>query len=259
MAQLRKRDLSNGSNLSAILRRNPEFIEELCLCLDRDMKLIRNWRHLALSLHVDLDVIRRLGQFSDFSPTIRLFKFLATSNPDLTIKELKDILLEIGRNDLISLLITKAGCSDTGKVLDVITFPSNEAPSPTVSLLDEIALALDGTSLVLSNWYTLAIKLGVPRKTCWEFERRSTENPTGRLFQYLAITCPQTTLLSLREALDSMKRNDLIKFLHDEKLGDEMLLKDIITPGSELLERLAQELNREKSPGVKTGQIWPGQ
>lgn len=215
------------------------------------MKLVRNWRHLALSLHVDLDVIRRLGQFSDFSPTIRLFEFLATWNPDLTIKELKDILLEIGRNDLISLLITKAGCSDTGKVLDVITFPSNEAPSPTVSLLDEIALALDGTSLVLSNWYTLAIKLGVPRKTCWEFERRSTENPTGRLFQYLAITCPQMTLLSLREALDSMKRNDLIKFLHDEKLGDEMLLKDIITPGSELLERLSQELNREKSPGVK--------
>ena len=38
---------------------------------------------------------------------IREDDFLAASNSDLTMKELKDILLEIGRNDLISLLITK--------------------------------------------------------------------------------------------------------------------------------------------------------
>ena len=96
----------------------------------------------------------------------------------------------------------------------MITSPSDEAPSPTVSLLDEIALALDRTSLVLSNWYTLALKLGVSRKTCWTFKRRSTENPTGRLFQHLATTCPQKKLLSLKEALDSIKRNDLVNFQH---------------------------------------------
>lgn len=111
-----------------------------------------------------------------------------------------------------------AVCADTEKVVDVITSPSNEAPSPTVGLLDEIALALDGTSLALSNWYTLALKLGVPRKTCWKFERRSTENPTGRLFQYLATTCPQKTLLSLKEALKSIERRDLVKYLNEEKL-----------------------------------------
>ena len=96
-----------GSKLSAILRRNPEFIEELCLCLDRNTRLIHNWRRLALILDVDLDVIRRLGQYGDFSPTIRLFDFLAASNPDLTIKKLKDTLREIGRNDLVYLLIAK--------------------------------------------------------------------------------------------------------------------------------------------------------
>ena len=53
------------------------------------MKFIRNWRHLASILHVDLDVIRRLGQYGDISPTIRLFDYLATSKPDLTIKELQ--------------------------------------------------------------------------------------------------------------------------------------------------------------------------
>ena len=30
-----------------------------------------------------------------------------------------------------------------------------------------------------------------------------------------------------------------------------MLLKDVITPGSELLERMADKLNREEVPGVK--------
>ena len=100
----------------------------------------------------------------------------------------------------------------------MITSPSDEASSPTVGLLDEIALALDRTSLVLSNWYTLGLNLGVPRKTCWTFERRSTENPTGRLFQYLATTFPQKTLLSLKEALDSIERKDLVNFLHEEEL-----------------------------------------
>ena len=100
----------------------------------------------------------------------------------------------------------------------MITSPSNEAPSPTVGLLDEIALALDGTSQALSDWYTLALKLGVPKKTCWKFERRSTENPTGRLFQHLATTCPQKTLLSLKEALKFIERRDLVKYLNEEKL-----------------------------------------
>ena len=106
----------------------------------------------------------------------------------------------------------------------MITSPSNEVPSPKVGLLDKIALALDGTSLVVSNWYTLALNLGMPRKTCWNFERRSTENPTGRMFQYLVTNCPKKTLLSLREALDSINRKDLIKFLHEEKLRGKVLV-----------------------------------
>ena len=71
------------------------------------MRVMRNWRHLASILDVDSDVITRLRKYGDFSPTIRLFDYLTASNPDLTIKELKDILFKIGRNDLISLLITR--------------------------------------------------------------------------------------------------------------------------------------------------------
>ena len=40
------------------------------------MRLKRNWRHLVLILHVDLDAIRRLEQYNDISPTIRLFYFI---------------------------------------------------------------------------------------------------------------------------------------------------------------------------------------
>ena len=39
--------------------------------------------------------------------------------------------------------------------------------------------------------------------------------------------------------------------------ADDALLKDVITPGSELLERISQELNRDDNIGVKNYIIWP--
>lgn len=96
-----------GSKLSHILKDNPELIEQLSLCLDREMRFIPCWKHLASTLEVEVKVIKRLEQYGDFSPTFRLFDYLETSNPDLTIKELKETILEIGRNDLFSLLTTK--------------------------------------------------------------------------------------------------------------------------------------------------------
>lgn len=83
-------------------------------------------------------------------------------------------------------------------------------------LLDEIALALDGTSLVLANWYRLALKFCVPRKDCWKFESLSTQNPTNELFQHLEATRPQMTLKELKETLLSMKRNDLLDFFNNQ-------------------------------------------
>ena len=90
--------------------------------------------------------------------------------------------------------------------------------SPSAGLLDEIALSLDGTSLVLANWYQLALKLGVPRKDCWKFERRSTQSPTNELFEYLEATRPQMTLKELMETLRLMKRNDLLDYLTSQDL-----------------------------------------
>ena len=93
--------------MADVLRKNPDFIQQLALCLDREMRLIANWKHLSLELKVDANVITHLEQYSDLSPTIRLFDYLEVTQPDLTIQQLKQALSEIKRNDLVRLLTTK--------------------------------------------------------------------------------------------------------------------------------------------------------
>ena len=97
-------------------------------------------------------------------------------------------------------------------------FTSTSVIAPRVSLLDDIALALDEQSKVLANWRSLKLKLGVPPQMLKQFERRSTQSPTYRLFEYLKVTHPQMTLKILKDALELMNRNDLLKILRDRKL-----------------------------------------
>jgi len=105
-------------------------------------------------------------------------------------------------------------------VKEVIT--STNIIAPRVSLLDDIALALDEQSKVLANWSNLALKLGVPRQMLKQFERRSTQSPIYRLFEYLKVTHPQMRLKTLMDALESMNRNDLLKILRDRKLEGKL-------------------------------------
>ena len=71
------------------------------------MRLIKNWKDLAWEMKVDEKVIKQLDQYSDFSPTIRLFEHLAVTRPDLVIEQFRKALFEIGRNDVTNLLTTK--------------------------------------------------------------------------------------------------------------------------------------------------------
>ena len=96
-----------GSKLSTILTDEPELIQQLALCLDREMRLMPNWKHLARKMLVEEDVIKRLERFSDYSPTIRLFDLLQVTQPDLTVQTLRKALSEIRRNDLC--LLTTEG------------------------------------------------------------------------------------------------------------------------------------------------------
>ena len=66
----------------------PDLIEQMALLLDREMRLIPNWKHLSNELKVDVNVINRLKHYADFSPTIRLFEHLEAVQPNLTIQQL---------------------------------------------------------------------------------------------------------------------------------------------------------------------------
>ena len=92
--------------MADVLQMKPGLIEQLALCLDREMRLIPNWKHLSEELKVDAKVITRLERCS-FSPTIRLFEYLEIAQPDLSILQLKNALLDINRDDLFRLLTTK--------------------------------------------------------------------------------------------------------------------------------------------------------
>ena len=113
-------------------------------------------------------------------------------------------------------LFSAAALGDSELVSEAITSRHPVAPSPNVSLLDEIALKLDVQSMTLANWSNLALMLRVPRKTFALFERRSTQSPTNQLFEYLGSHCPHMTVKTLEEALKYMERNDLLAILHEK-------------------------------------------
>jgi len=97
---------SQDSKLSVVLKRQPDFLDHLALCLDRNMRLIANWKQLARDLNVDEDVIKKLEHYKGQSPTIRLFEHREVTQPQLTIQQLRKAMLDIRRNDLCCLLST---------------------------------------------------------------------------------------------------------------------------------------------------------
>ena len=102
---------SQVSELSDVLKRHPNFLDQLALCLDRNMRSIPNWKHLARELNVNEDCIKTLEQYKDHSPTIRLFEYLEVKKPQLTIQQLRNAMLDIRRNDLFRLLTTEGNDS----------------------------------------------------------------------------------------------------------------------------------------------------
>lgn len=114
---------------------------------------------------------------------------------------------------LITFVLT-AGFDDHEEVRGVITSGDPQTQtSLKKEILDKIALALDGTSLVLGNWYSLAIKFDVSREECWKIGAPSAESPTNQLFQYLGATCPKMKLKKVVDALCLMTRHDLLDFI----------------------------------------------
>ena len=91
---------------SAVLRigdvvDNAILMDELARCLDRTYIMMKYWKHLAWELNIPPDTQKEFEIYFELSPTVHLFQFLSTSNPQLTIGKLRVALKDIHRNDLI--------------------------------------------------------------------------------------------------------------------------------------------------------------
>ena len=76
-------------------------MDELARCLDREYRVLKYWKHLAWELNIPPDTQKEFEIYFELSPTVHLFQFLSTSNPQLTIGKLRVALKDIHRNDLI--------------------------------------------------------------------------------------------------------------------------------------------------------------
>ena len=98
------------------------------------------------------------------------------------------------------------------------------ASSTRFGVLDELAYALDGDSLVLGNWINLAQKLRIPIKIPDSVRERfsSIRKSSINLFEYLSVTYPKMALKSVKETLEVMKRDDVLEIIQDQYLQGEL-------------------------------------
>ena len=97
-----------------------------------------------------------------------------------------------------------------------ITSLDIDTSSTRFGCLDQLALELDGESLVLGNWKSLAQTLGVPVTSLKMFQEKSYSNreATFELFSYLS-RHSSMTVKTLKKALAKMKRHDVIENLQE--------------------------------------------
>lgn len=103
-----------------------------------------------------------------------------------------------------------------------ITSRNLDTSSARFGCLDQLALELDGESLVLGNWQSLAQKLGVTFTSLKMLQEKSYSNREAarRLFWYL-YGHPSMTVKILVKALAKMKRDDVAQFFQKSHCLDE--------------------------------------
>lgn len=82
-----------------------DLLEELAVKLDSTHHAVQNWKHLALVLDVSPRDIESLqGPVILGSPSWQLIKYLSVSHPSLTVRQFKQALQTIQRNDAVATL-----------------------------------------------------------------------------------------------------------------------------------------------------------
>ena len=74
---------------------------------------------------------------------------------------------------------------------------------------------LDRSDRIVGNWYKFALRLGISKEDCQQFETRLLDYPTCKLFQYLTTKNTKLTLEKLEKELRSIKRNNLANILRE--------------------------------------------
>lgn len=75
-------------------------MDQLAWCLDREYRVIKNWKYLAYKLDIPPDIQKKFEIPFELSPTLQLFQYLSTADLELNIGKLKQVLKDIGRNDI---------------------------------------------------------------------------------------------------------------------------------------------------------------
>ncbi|EDO44217.1 predicted protein [Nematostella vectensis] len=220
-----------GLRLDTCLSENAEIMEKLYLMLDREHRVINNWRHLAYYFKIDANILTSFELCAETSPTVDLFETLNVSHPDLTVKQLKDALRRIHRNDIICLL---EKYSENWNVSDLC----HKVPE----FIEIFKARLDIRSNSIGDWKSFAMQLGLTKKHVDTFGEPKT-SPTENLFLYLSGINDTTSISQLRDHLKDMERNDVVRHLNN--LNGAQLVKDVITPQSEILLKLSSLLDKE--------------
>lgn len=82
-----------------------DLLEELAVKLDSTHITVHNWKHLALVLDVpprDIDSLQELVILP--SPSWQLIEYLSARHPDLTVRQFRDALQTIKRQDAVATL-----------------------------------------------------------------------------------------------------------------------------------------------------------
>lgn len=225
-----------------VVRDGSEFSDKLSKYLDREMRVIKCWKHLAYVLCVPSDETRKFEMYSEHSPTEDLFVYLAEVwHPDLKVKELKQKLQKIHRNDLIESLNTGL-FKDTMSVGDLI--------SGETKFIKLLSPKLDIDSRTIGNWRSLASEFGIRKQQAEQFGLRGS-GPSAELFRYIrsSVELCNLNMKELQEHFKAMERRDLVNLLKKEfdarTIEEKTLVRDELVDESPLLANIGERLNKD--------------
>lgn len=91
--------------MSYEITNNPELLEELATKLDKDSRVLKNWRNLGLKLEVKKEILQEIGNGNSPNAVENLFEYIYSTMPGLTVEEFKKKMETIKRVDVKDLLI----------------------------------------------------------------------------------------------------------------------------------------------------------